>query len=254
MDLLYSAPSPLDFVIHSPQSYGFCLIAGGKSNEPMAANIDRVIRSQRRTLALIVERDGSITVCAPMKMPEKDILDFVDKHAKWVQKKQKEVQSLNSEQPRQYKPGESFLFLGESYPLEIVRDADQKLTLDGSFRLTESAHAQAEAVFRSWYREQARALLSARVAFFADQFQVQVGTIRITSARTRWGSCTSKGNLSFSWRLILTPSDVIDYVVIHELAHTVHHNHSKRFWKLVEKWMPDYKERKKQLRQYGQLA
>jgi len=217
----------------------------------MPVNITRIVRSKRRTVALIVERDGSITVRAPMKMSAKVIDEFVEKHTKWVEKKQEELKSIVPEQPRQYQAGEKFLYLGQSYPLEIVSDARQKLILEDAFKLAESEQKNAEAVFRNWYRKQAAKLIRERVALFAERYQVPAGKIRITSARTRWGSCSSKNTLSFSWRLIMTPLNVIDYVVIHELAHIIHHNHSKRFWSLVEKWMPDYKERRKQLRQYG---
>jgi predicted metal-dependent hydrolase len=219
----------------------------------MPITVSRLIRSKRRTIALIVERDGSVTVRAPLKMSVKAIEEFVVKHAEWVEKKQAEVAAILPEKVRQYEEGECFLFLGQEYPLEIVR-SNKKLVLEDSFKLAESEKENAEVIFRHWYRKQASRIIGERVALFAERYQLPVGTIRITSARTRWGSCSPKNNLSFSWRLVMTPLDVIDYVVIHELAHTIHHNHSKRFWKLVEKWMPDFKEKRKQLRKYGQEA
>lgn len=216
----------------------------------MSVNVSRLIRSKRRTIALIVERDGSLTVRAPLRMTAQLIKEFVEKHAKWVEKKQAEVQSLVPVQPRRYQAGERFLYLGQIYPLEIVRDAKQKLVLNGSFQLAEQEQPNAQFIFRNWYRKQAAKIIGERVAHFANHFGLHIERVRITSARTRWGSCSAKGTLSFSWRLLMTSPDVIDYVVVHELAHTVHHNHSKRFWKLVEKWMPDYHERRKQLRHY----
>jgi predicted metal-dependent hydrolase len=219
----------------------------------LPANISRVIRTRRRTIALIVERDGSVTVRAPMKMSWKAIEEFVQKHATWVEIKQAELQATVPRNPREYRAGETFLYLGQVYPLEIVADMRSKLELDSSFKLAESAQGDAEAAFRGWYRDQARKIIEERVARLADQFRHHVNKIRITSARTRWGSCSSTGTLSFSWRLIMTSPAVIDYVIIHELAHTVHHNHSKKFWSLVEEWMPDYQERRKELRQYGKL-
>lgn len=218
----------------------------------MPVMIDRIIRSKRRTLALIMEDDGSVTVRAPMRASDRLILQFVEKHASWVEKKKAEMRAMVPCSPKQYLPGESFLYLGQAYPLEIVKDQKSKLVLDDGFRLADSMQANAEMVFQDWYCQQARQVIEARVAFFAERHQFQYKKIRISSARTRWGSCSSKGTLSFSWRLILTPLDVIDYVVVHELAHTVHHNHSKHFWKLVEKLMPDYKERRKRLKHYGQ--
>jgi predicted metal-dependent hydrolase len=217
----------------------------------MPVQITRLIRSKRRTVALIVERDGSVTVRAPMKMSAKTIEEFVTKHEKWVEKKLEEVKAIVPEQVPQFQAGERFLFLGQSYLLEIVKNTSKNLTLDSSFKLAESEKENTETHFRNWYRKQAGKIIGERVIHFSKQYQINVGKIRITSARTRWGSCSSKGTLSFSWRLVLTPPEVIDYVVVHELAHTIHYNHSQLFWKLVEQWMPDYKERRKKLKLYG---
>jgi predicted metal-dependent hydrolase len=90
------------------------------------------------------------------------------------------------------------------------------------------------------------------VDHYASQYGFQYKKIGITSAQTRWGSCSANGSLNFSWRLILAPMEAVDYVVVHELVHTVHHNHSRRFWQKVGKIMPDYKERRKWLRKNGQ--
>jgi predicted metal-dependent hydrolase len=218
----------------------------------MSITVDRIIHSKRRTIALIVEDNGSITVRAPMRTPVAIIQELVTKHATWVEKKQAERHAMVPPQSKQYQSGENFPYLGQEYALEVVQDPQKKLVLEDRFLLAESARENAELVFRNWYRLQARLIIAERVNFFADQYELQYARVRITSARTRWGSCSSKGTLSFSWRLITTPPDVVDYVIIHELAHTVHHNHSKRFWGLVEKILPDYKERRKRLKQYGQ--
>jgi hypothetical protein len=214
-------------------------------------NINRIIRSRRRTVALIVERDGTVTVRAPMKLSMKVIMEFAEKHSLWIARKQEEVKAIIPEQARQYQPGERFLFLGQTYPLEFVKNGKKRLVLEDGFKLVESEAKNAEAALHAWYCIQAREITERRVKFFAELYQLRVGKICITSARTRWGSCSSKSTLSFSWRLVMTPPDVIDYVIVHELAHMIHHNHSKRFWDLVEQWMPDYKDRRKRLRSFG---
>ena len=218
----------------------------------MPVIFDRIIRSKRRTVALIVEYNGSVTVRAPMRLPESAIQEFADKHIDWVEKKKNEMLAVVPTQLTQYQPDETFLYLGKEYPLEVIPAQHKKLILDDRFKIAESALGNAELVFQKWYRQQASLLIPERVKFFAELHQLRYEKINITSARTRWGSCSSKNTLSFSWRLILTPPEVIDYVIIHELAHTVHHNHSKRFWNLVEKLLPDYKERRKRLQRYGQ--
>jgi predicted metal-dependent hydrolase len=214
--------------------------------------VNQIIRSKRKTLALIVRPDGSLVVRAPLRTPEKSIQDFIEHHAEWIEKKQAEALAALPPAPRQYVPGEMFMFLGNEYELEIVNGLKKPLTLEENFKLAESAQAHARLIFEGWYRAQANRILEERVRLYADQYGFQYKKIGITSARTRWGSCGSNGSLNFSWRLIMAPLEVVDYVVVHELSHTVFHNHSKRFWKKVETILPDYKERKKWLRKNGQ--
>ncbi len=201
-------------------------------------------------MVLIVESDGSLTVRASLRASDQSILEFVERSRRWIEKKQAEAFAARPV-PRQYVPGETFLYLGQPYPLEIVKDQNPPLVLDGGFKLAEAAHSQAETLFRAWYRRQARRIIRARVNWFVKTYGFEVAGLRITSARTRWGSCSAKGALSFSWRLILAPMEVVDYVVVHELVHTLHHNHSKRFWKKVEKILPDYKARNRWLSRNG---
>jgi len=217
----------------------------------MPIEISQIIRSKRKTLALIIKNDGALIVRAPMRTSDQRIKGFVEEHRVWIEKKQTEIKSIVLLSPKQYIPGEMFLFLGESYPLEIVENQEKALVLNGSFKLAEKAVNHAETVFERWYREQAKKTLKERLDLFASQYGFQYQGIRITSAKTRWGSCSSKGSLNFSWRLMMAPLEQVDYVVVHELVHTIHHNHSKRFWKRVETVMPNFKERKKWLLRNG---
>jgi len=220
----------------------------------MPVTVDRIIRSKRRTVALIVDSDGSVTVRAPLRLPESAIQAFAEKHFNWIEKKKAEMRAIVPTQSKQYQPGENFLYLGREYSLEVVAGQHKKLILDDHFKIAESALKNAELVFQNWYRQQAKQWIVEQVKHLADIHQLHYEKIKITSARTRWGSCSPKNVLSFSWRLMLTSPEMIDYVIIHELAHTVHHNHSKKFWKLVEKLLPNYRARRKALRQYGQQA
>ena len=217
----------------------------------MSAQVDRIIRSKRRTVALIVEHDGSITVRAPMRLPEKAIWEFVEEHRQWVEKKKAELLAVIPTQSKKYQPGETFLYLGREYSLEVVAGQNKKLILDDCFKIAESALKNAELVFQNWYRHQAKQWIVERAKHLAANHQLHYEQIRITSARTRWGSCSARNTLNFSWRLMLTAPEVVDYVIIHELAHTIHHNHSKRFWGLMEKMMPDYQKFRKRLKEYG---
>jgi predicted metal-dependent hydrolase len=217
----------------------------------MKIEIGEIIRSKRKTLSLIVKGDGSLIVRAPIRTPKQKIEEFVTQHHGWIIRKQAELQSLEIPIPRQYVAGESFVFLGNSFPLQLVRDQKEPLILNGSFQLAESASKDAKSIFERWYRRQARKILAERVSMYASGYGFQYRGIRITSAKTRWGSCSTTGSLNFSWRLIMAPLDQVDYVIVHELIHTIIRNHSKQFWKKLEEIMPDFKERQKWLRKHG---
>ena len=212
--------------------------------------IHKLVRSKRKTLSLIVETDGTLTVRAPLRMKEADIRQFVEAKKDWIKRKQ--AQALkDAVPPRQYVNGEKFLYLGEKVPLRIIPDGKPALVMERVFKLTKPAQPQAESVFEAWYKKQARTVLSERVEFFARKYEFKVGKIRISSARTRWGSYSSKGTLSLTWRLVMAPLEIIDYVVVHELCHLKEMNHSRAFWARVETILPDYKRRRKWLKEHG---
>jgi predicted metal-dependent hydrolase len=211
----------------------------------------QLIRSKRKTLALIVKPDGLVLVCAPMRTANAVIEEFVRKNTSWIEKQQAKALAARSPSPKRYLSGETFLYLGKMYPLEIVQGQRQALRLNGTFRLAASRQGEAESAFERWYREQARKVITERVEFLAQQYGFQYKGIRITSARTRWGSCSAVGALSFSWRLIQAPLAVVDYVVIHELVHTAVHNHSKGFWQRLGTILPEYQEHRRWLREHG---
>ena len=121
------------------------------------------------------------------------------------------------------------------------------------FRLPVKALPKAPALLAAWYKNQARLILTERTDHFAQQFGLKYRSIRITSARTRWGSCSQLNALSFTWRLVMTPIEIVDYIVVHELAHVVEKNHSRAFWSQVERMLPDYRIRRKWLKTNGRL-
>ena len=212
--------------------------------------IDKFVRSQRKTLSLIIEADGTLTVRAPLRMKEADIQRFIEEKSDWIKRKQararKEVVPSH-----QFTDGETFWYLGKEVPLRFVRDGRPALVMDGTFRLAKSAQPRAASVFEAWYKKQARTVLTDRVNFFARKYGFEVSKIRISSARTRWGSCSRKGTLSFTWKLLMASPDVIDYVVVHELCHLRELNHSPSFWAQVEAILPDYKSKRKWLKVNG---
>jgi predicted metal-dependent hydrolase len=208
----------------------------------MPTPINHLIHSRRKTVALIIQRDGSLTVRAPLRMPEVSIQEFIQNHAEWIRKKQAQAKASPPPPKKHYVDGETFLYLGKEYPLTIVAPQRPALTFSGTkFHFADSNLPKARQVFLRWYKTQALKVISERVAYHTKKNKFAYRKIRISSARTRWGSCSANGTLSFTWRLVLAPPEVIDYVVVHELAHTQIRNHSSKFWYRVEEIMPGYK-------------
>jgi predicted metal-dependent hydrolase len=213
----------------------------------------KIIRSKRKTLALVIDKDGSLIVRAPLNAARREIDVVVEKHRDWIEKKQAEMKRRVAESKRAgHAVGQEFWFLGKPYPVSLSEKTTPPLKLQTNrFVLSKGYVHHAQAVFENWYRSQAHLLLSMRVQQLASEHHLTYASIRITSARTRWGSCSAKGGLNFSWRLIMAPIEVIDYVIIHELAHLIHRNHSKAFWVEVERMLPDYKQHRKWLKDNG---
>jgi len=177
----------------------------------------QMIRSNRRTIAIEITRDCQVLLRVPNRMKQKDVQAFVSEKWAWIEKNYREMQ-----QKRQKRED-----LFQTY----------QLTDD---RIRELA-------------KKACKIIPQRVAYYAEKMGVTYGRITIRNQKTRWGSCSSKGNLNFNCMLMLAPREVLDYVVIHELCHRKEMNHSKRFWKEVEKVMPDYEVHKKWLKDNGSI-
>ncbi len=216
--------------------------------------INEIIRTRRKSIALIVQRDGRLTVRAPLRVSQRSIVDFVQQNYAWVEKQRQKMKSLPpANVVHTFSEGEEFLYLGQAFSLQIKLNQRPVLVLNSHFLLDKDKQAQAKTLFEKWYKAQAACLFSERAFQLAQQHNFSFKKLRITSAKTRWGSCSSRGSINFSWRLVMAPLDVIDYVIIHELVHTVAPNHSPIFWKRVEQLVPDYKLRRKWLKLNGHL-
>jgi len=212
--------------------------------------INKIIRSRRRTLALVITKDALLEVRAPFYAPLNYILKFVKQKQHWIRRKQEFIlENIVKNTPKKFLDGEEFLHLGKTYPLKIF-DAN-KIVLADCLHFPSILLGDAKKYLTKWYKQQAEEIITERVVWYANLVGLKYKTIKITSAKTRWGSCGVHGNLNFTWRLIMAPPDVVDYVVVHELAHLVVHNHSKRFWLKVEDIMPNYKEKRVWLRKNG---
>jgi hypothetical protein len=216
--------------------------------------IAKIIRSKRRSIALIVERDGSLVVRAPLPASDETIRRLVESKADWIRTTQEKAKKLGPAPVRKkYVEGEDFWYLGQAYRLEMAQGKKTALHLDGCFKMSPATPPKTRLAFENWYKKQARVLLPGRVSQLAAKHGFNYQQVRITSARTRWGSCSSRGTLSFTWRLVMAPEDMIEYVIVHELVHLRVHNHSREFWRQVGQIMPDYKEKRLWLKKNAPL-
>ena len=213
-----------------------------------------LVRSQRKSLALVVSKDATLTVRAPLRVSVGHIELFVVQNADWIRRTIERMRVRFSSGKRQYTDGELFWYLGESYPLRVSETTKHSLEfLDGEFVLSARFRNRAKERFSAWYKREAKKILAARVAFFAERHGLLYRSVRISAAQTRWGSCSGKGSLNFTFRLVMAPFFVIDSVVAHELAHLAHPNHSKRFWRAVADILPDFETGRHWLKKNGHL-
>ena len=216
--------------------------------------IEKIIRSKRKTIALQVTDRATLVIKAPENLDEDTLLRVVLKHQKWIKRRFEEIKRRDPKAgKKEFVNGEGFLYLGKYYKLMIVDRQDVPLRFDNGFYLLKDYLPVARRVFINWYKERAYEKIKERVEFYVKKRGFKYNRINITNAEKRWGSCSDKANLNFSWRLIMAPLPVIDYVVVHELVHLVEKNHSKEFWKKVKLLMPDYEKHKNWLKEYGYL-
>lgn len=213
----------------------------------------RLIRSARRSVAIYVERDGTVSVRAPQAATDEQIQRVVERKRPWIYRNLALWKELNPVPvAREMVSGESFYFLGQPCVLDIRKDAEKPLTLDGDrFILRADRRAKADELIRAFYRRAGYERLPGLIAAHARSMGVKPGKLRVWELKHRWASCSPAGNLNFHWRALSAPLDVLEYLVVHELAHLKERGHTPRFWKEVEKVMPDWKGRAEWLKRNG---
>lgn len=218
----------------------------------------QIVRSRRATADIVIERDGRVLVRAPESIPDERIEDIVEAKRYWIYKNLAEWRDLNATRVlREYKNGEGFLYLGRSYRLLLVADQTKALLLkNGRFCLRrdlvdEGAIEAAKAAFRDYYIARGQERIIQRVNYYAPKVGVTPQDMNIRELGNRWASCSPGGNLAFHWRCMMAPQTIIDYIVVHELCHFHHLDHTDAFWNEVDKVIPSYAERKEWLRVHG---
>jgi predicted metal-dependent hydrolase len=221
----------------------------------MQIEINKIIRTKRKTIALQITDDATLIVKAPFGISEQAIKNVVIKHIDWIKKKKEKILSRDPKfVKKEFVDGEGFMYLGKSYKLSIVNKQNIPLVFDNNaFFLLKDYLPIAKQLFINWYKERGYEKISERVEWYAKKRGFVYNRINITNANQRWGSCSSKRNLNFSWRLIMAPLPVIDYVVVHELVHLDEKNHTKFFWSKVKMLIPDYEKHKEWIKRNGYL-
>lgn len=228
----------------------------------MSAFEYQLTRSLRRRSISIVVRRGQVKVMAPVFVPKFQVERFVHSKTPWVLaklKQQKDWADAEQKGQKQFVSGEKYLYLGDEYHLDITTWSKSLAFIEGSqIKVTlskrikpENQQAQVRKLLKDWYKQSLLELVEERVAHFSAQMQVTPAQVVVRSYTRRWGSCSAKGVVSFNLLLMMAPKWVIDYVVVHELAHLVHLNHSPQFWALVEKHYPYHKDAKDYLKKYA---
>lgn len=217
--------------------------------------IEKIIKSKRKTIALEITDNAKLIVKAPFGVNNETINKVILKHKKWIEKKKKDLEARDPKfvLPKEFVSGEGFLYLGKYYKLKILPNQEIPLKFENGFYLSKNSLSYAKEVFLDWYKRMAYEKISGRVKFYAQKRTIAYNKVNITNASKRWGSASGKGNLSFPWRLIMAPLQVIDYVVVHELVHLLEKNHTKSFWDKVKVLMPDYEKHKNWLKRNGYL-
>lgn len=220
-----------------------------------------ILRSPRRkTVAITVLPAGKLILTAPDNAPVQRLDRVVHAKAQWIVTRLRLAQRLDQPHPKEFVSGETFLYLGRQYRLQVARGGEHgqvrlergwlKVGVNSSLKGKRRASALREALVR-WYRQHAHARLEERVRWWAAKVEVPEPQVLVREQRLRWGSYNANGVLRFNWRIVQAPTRLMDYVAAHEVIHLVHPNHTKAFWALLGRVMPDYEYRRHALRLFG---
>jgi predicted metal-dependent hydrolase len=208
---------------------------------------------------LTVRPDGCVRITCNKRRSRREIMAFVEESRSFIVKRTLELEVLRKRYPpKQFLSGETFLFLGRPLPLQLVWTWNVRIQVcvrEDEIEMTapvSSTREERAAAMHAFYRRQAELHLRERTAFLAVQTELMPQSLSIRDQATRWGSYSGHGRVSLNLKLMCAPEQVIDYVIVHELAHSQHMNHSPRFWNLVERFHPEWRQAKQWLRAHEQ--
>ena len=212
---------------------------------------DEIIRSNRKTLAITIDSFGRLIVRAPLRCSESRINAFLQEKEGWILRKIAEKKGVGIQPPPANLNGYTFMLLGRMCKIFVVDT--QKVGYDAENCVLYLPAKNPQDRLVKWLKENAKRILTKATSQAAARMGLTYQSVGVTSARGRWGSCSGKNDIHFSFRLIYAPKEVIEYVIAHELAHTKHHDHSKAFWTEVAIHVPDWKEKRAWLKEHSGL-
>lgn len=214
-------------------------------------NISKIERSRRKTLSISITPNGEVVVKAPLNLPEQEIYKFLNEKQSWIESKLKNTTSIN-EKFKNVINYEQLLVFGKMLN-GYSSGAVSKITLKEDRILIphEITSKNIHKKVVDWYKILADSVLIPRALQISRQVRIDIASIKCTGSRGRWGACNNSKQIFLNWRCVMLPYRLIDYVIIHELAHILELNHSPRFWAVVRQILPDFKTRRQQLKQYG---
>ena len=213
-----------------------------------------VVRTNRKKTASIKIVDGSVQVIVPQKLSDVRVDELIQKRTPWIRQKLRQQLETVIPKPKEYVSGESFTYLGRNYRLKLVSGGMREVRLKGGYLELGISKGTKERDIRNalveWYEVHALARLTEKTNRYAGIMGVSPNSISVRDYKARWGSCSSKGEISYNWRIIIAPHHIVDYVVVHELCHLKHPNHSPAYWKSVKREISDYEEHRQWLKEH----
>lgn len=219
--------------------------------------IAEVIRTSRRKTASIKVVEGVVSVVVPESLTIEKIELLLTKKQRWIKEKLALQEQVIFSKPKEFVSGEAFSYLGRNYRLKVIEGSYPDIKLyQGRFvvsvrdKSANNAGAIKQLIIR-WFKQRAKSKLIEKTARYAKIIGVNPVSVSTKTFQSRWGSCSNKGDILYNWKIVMAPNRIVDYVVVHELCHILHHDHSPQFWKSVERYFPDYLECKEWLKLNG---
>jgi len=211
----------------------------------------QIIRSDRKTLSLSINENAELIVRAPNRASYDEIQKFISEKSAWIEKNHRLIKA-RLKNDLNHNLNSQCLYLGSLYPIKIDHNSFDQISFNGQiFTMNDESSETISLILKSWYKKRFMEVALPRLNYFSDKYNLKVNQVRVKEQKTLWGSCSSKNNINLNYLLIMAPIKVIDYVIVHELVHTIHKNHSVKFWQEVETIMPRYKEARYWLKDNG---